>query len=180
MNKHTSKSSRSATAVKAALAALAIGGGLAIGIANNSPDAVAAQSAVASPAQAAASQAAHTVTLYKSPTCTCCRKWGEHLREAGFDVREVISEDVQVLMDERRVPAHLRSCHLGVVGDYVVVGHVPADLVARLLEEKPEVAGIAVPGMPIGSPGMEAFARKDRYDVTAFGPDGAEYVFANR
>ena len=127
-----------------------------------------------------AGAAGPVVTLYKSPTCTCCGNWGDHLREAGFEVRDVILDDVQAVMEERGVPMHLRSCHLGIVGDYVVVGHVPADLAARLLEEKPEVTGIAVPGMPRGSPGMEGFGGDVRYDVIAFGPNGAEHVFATR
>jgi hypothetical protein len=180
MSHRTNRDSRATTAVKTALVALTVGGGLAIGLAKNSPNAVAAQTAGPTSHEAATAHAGQTVTLYKSPTCTCCGAWGDHLRENGFEVREEIRQDVSAIMEERGVPMHLRSCHLGVVGDYTLVGHVPADLAARLLEEKPEVTGIAVPGMPLGSPGMEAFGRKDRYDVTAFGPKGVEYVFETR
>jgi hypothetical protein len=182
MSKHTKKDSRTKTAVKIALVALAVGGGATIGYAKHNPDLLSAQSAAPalSLSEAGITPAEQTVTLYKSPTCTCCAKWGDHLREAGFEVQQVVSDDVQKIMEERGVPMHLRSCHLGVMGDYVLVGHVPANLAVRLLKEKPAVTGIAVPGMPLGSPGMEAFGRTDRYDVTAFGPDGVEYVFESR
>jgi len=179
MGKHTKKDSRTKTAVKIALVTLTLGGGVAIGFAKHNPDILLAQSATPAASVAGVAQTAPTLTLYKSPTCTCCTKWGDHLREAGFKVEVVVSDNVLAVMDEKGVPAHLRSCHLGVLGDFVAVGHVPADLVARLLEEKPAVTGIAVPGMPIGSPGMEGFGRKERYDVTAFGP-GVEYVFETR
>lgn len=177
MSKHTKKDSRRKTTVKVALVALAIGGGATIGYAKHNPGLLSAQSAPVVSHEATEGQ---TVTLYKSPTCTCCGAWGDHLREAGFQVQEVISQDVQAVMEERGVPMHLRSCHLGVVGDYVVVGHIPADAVARLLAEKPEVTGIAVPGMPRGTPGMEGFGGKVAYDVIAFGPEGAEHVFESR
>lgn len=180
MNKRAMKDSRAKTAIKILLVALTVGGGLAIGSARISPSAMAAQAGGPNSSDATVVQGAHTVTLYKSPTCTCCGKWGDHLRENGFEVREEIHADVYAQMDERGIPNHLRSCHFGVVGDYLVVGHVPADLAARLLDEKPEVAGIAVPGMPLGSPGMETFGGKVRYDVIAFGPNGEEYVFESR
>lgn len=170
---------RAKMAVKIGVVALTVGGGLAIGFANSSSNAMAAQSSATASSDATVSRDAHTVTLYKSPTCTCCGKWGDHLRENGFDVREEVRDDVQAVMEERGVPMHLRSCHLGVVDGYTLVGHVPADLAERLLEEKPEVSGIAVPGMPRGSPGMETFGGKHRYDVTAFG-SGVEYVFESR
>lgn len=180
MSNHTRKHSRRKMAAKVALVALTMGGGLAIGYAKQNPSLLSAQTAGPAAHEARVAPAGPTVTIYKSPTCTCCAKWGDHLREAGFAVREVIRDDVSAVMDEHGVPMHLRSCHLGVVGGYVVVGHVPGDLVARLLEDQPELAGIAVPGMPRGSPGMESFTGRDRYDVIAFGPDGVEHVFATR
>lgn len=179
MSNRTRKDRRTVTAVKIALVALTLGGGVAIGFARNGPDLLSAQTS-APATQVTAPRTAQTVTLYKSPTCTCCGKWGDHLREAGFTVRQEVRNDVQAVMEEHGVPTHLRSCHLGVVGDYVLVGHVPSDLAVRLLEEKPAVTGIAVPGMPLGSPGMEALGGTMPYDVTAFGPEGVEYVYASR
>lgn len=180
MGNRTKRTGRTVTAVKIALVALTVGGGAAMGLAGNDANLLSAQTSGAASHAATAPRSAQTVTLYKSPTCTCCGEWGDHLRAAGFTVREEIRDDVQAVLEERGVPEHLRSCHLGVVGGYVLVGHVPADLAARLLEEKPAVTGVAVPGMPLGSPGMETLGGKHRYDVIAFGPGGAEHVFATR
>lgn len=180
MSNRIKKDNRTVTAVKIALVALTMGGGVAIGFAKQNPSILSAQTSGPASSEMTAPRTAQTVTLYKSPTCTCCGKWGDHLREAGFTVRQEVRDDVQAIMEEHGVPMHLRSCHLGVVGDYVLVGHVPADLAVRLLEEKPAVAGIAVPGMPLGSPGMEALGGTMPYDVTAFGPEGVEYVYASR
>lgn len=179
MSNRIEKGGRTVTVVIGALVVLAVGG-VSVRLVTNSPDAVAAQSASLAWAEATAAQDAHTVTLYKSPSCTCCGKWGDHLRAAGFAVREELTENIPAILEEHGVPAHLSSCHLGVVGDYVLVGHVPADLAVRMLEEKLAVTGIAVPGMPLGSPGMEGLGRVDRYDVIAFGPGGAEHVYATR
>ena len=98
------------------------------------------------------------VTVYKSPTCGCCGGWIEHMRKAGFEVREVnVSSSVLLrVKDKYGVPYELRSCHTAVVGDYIVEGHVPPQEVQRLLAERPAVKGIGVPGMPLGSPGMES------------------------
>lgn len=137
------------------------------------------------PAQSNAVQASATelpvVTVYKSPTCGCCSDWVEHMQQAGFEVE---AHDVNDLSDVKArlgvFPQH-QSCHTATVGDYVVEGHVPADLVKKLLEERPEVAGLAVPGMPRGSPGMEMpDGTKDSYDVIAFTSDGRTAVYANR
>lgn len=123
------------------------------------------------------------VTVYKSATCTCCSAWVEHMREAGFEVesRDVPDAELPDIKAELGVGVSHQSCHTAVVGDYVVEGHVPADLVRRMLEEEPEVAGLAVPGMPRGSPGMEMpDGSKDAYDVIAFTDDGDESVYASR
>ena len=98
------------------------------------------------------------VTVYKTPTCGCCRSWVEHLRTHGFRVETHDVEDVQPVRARHGVPAGLASCHTAVVGGYAVEGHVPADLIARLLRDKPRVAGIAVPGMPMGRRGWRARA----------------------
>jgi len=122
---------------------------------------------------------AETVVVYKSPTCGCCGKWVDHLRDNGFQVMVKDRADMVPVKDELGVPFGLRSCHTAKVGGYVVEGHVPADQVKRLLDEKPDVAGLAVPGMPMGSPGMEG-PRKDPYEVIAFRRDGGTRVYARR
>ncbi|MEX2180692.1 MAG: DUF411 domain-containing protein [Gemmatimonadaceae bacterium] len=120
------------------------------------------------------------MTVYKSAACGCCTSWVDHARASGFTVRTVDTEDLASVKQELGVPPALASCHTVVVGAYVVEGHVPADDVKRLLAEKPSVRGIAVPGMPIGSPGMEQGPRSgyQRYDVLAFTRAGATTVFA--
>jgi len=122
-----------------------------------------------------------TVTVYKSATCGCCSKWIDHLRANGFTVSALDVDDVESIKAQYGVPARAGSCHTALVDGYVVEGHVPADSVKRLLAEKPKIAGIAVPGMPLGSPGMEVpSGRVDRYDVLAFDRSGAVTVFERR
>jgi hypothetical protein len=120
------------------------------------------------------------VIVYKSPTCGCCGKWVDHMREAGFEVTTTDVDDVTPIKRKYGLPPGLGSCHTAVVGGYVVEGHVPAEEVKRLLEEQPDVAGIAVPGMPIGSPGMEQGDRVDSYEIVTFDKDGNTTVFATR
>lgn len=117
------------------------------------------------------------IAVYKTPTCGCCSKWEDHLRNAGFDVSSRIVDDVNQVKNEKGVPFSLRSCHTAIVENYVVEGHVPADSIQKLLREAPQdVRGIAVPGMPIGSPGMEG-PNPEKYEVLSFGEAG-EKVFA--
>lgn len=119
------------------------------------------------------------VTVWKSPTCGCCGGWVDHLEEEGFEVEVVDSYDLQAVKAEHGVTADLASCHTAVVDGYVVEGHVPAEDIRRLLAERPDVAGIAAPGMPVGSPGMEVEGRApDAYDVVVFTRDGERSVFA--
>lgn len=120
-----------------------------------------------------------TMTVYRSPSCGCCKKWVEHARGAGFRVDEKELEDLSEVKAMLGVPAALQSCHTAVVGSYVVEGHVPAELVRRLLAQRPAVLGIAVPGMPAGSPGMEG-GTPQRYDVIAFEKSGATRLYARR
>ncbi|MDH5184391.1 MAG: DUF411 domain-containing protein [Gammaproteobacteria bacterium] len=108
------------------------------------------------------------ITVYKSPTCGCCKKWITHLEDNGFDVTAKNVADVNPYKAENGLPPVLASCHTALVDGYVIEGHVPADDIKRLLKEKPAISGLAVPGMPTGSPGMEQGAHKDRYDVVAF------------
>jgi hypothetical protein len=119
------------------------------------------------------------VTVYKSATCTCCAKWIDHLKAAGFPVEVHDVSDVSEYADNAGVPVALRSCHTAIVKGYAIEGHVPADLIKRLLTEQPKIAGLAVPGMVTGSPGMEG-NRKDQYDVVAWSADGKTSVFAHR
>jgi len=125
--------------------------------------------------------AAPKMTVYKSPTCGCCTKWVAHMRNAGFDVTVNDVPNVGEIKAQHHVPADAQSCHTALVGGYVVEGHVPADVVNQLLKEKPAVAGIAVPGMPIGSPGMEsADGNKQAYNVVSFDKAGKTQVYAVR
>lgn len=119
------------------------------------------------------------ITVYKSPTCGCCGKWVDHLEENGFDVKSVDTPDVNPTKMKYGVPRELASCHTALVDGYVVEGHVPADVIKKMLSEEPEIVGLAVPGMPMGSPGMEG-SRVDNYDIIAFQEDGTRSVFASR
>ncbi len=122
-----------------------------------------------------------TVEVYQSPTCGCCTLWVDHLRDEGFTVNAHMVDDhrlTQIKIDAG-LTRELASCHTGIVDGYVVEGHVPAEDVARMLRERPDIAGIAVPGMPIGSPGMEVGDRRDPYDVLAFDKDGNVTVYAS-
>lgn len=120
------------------------------------------------------------IVVYKDPDCGCCRQWVAYLAAHGFAPEAHDRGDMSALKDSLGVPAALRSCHTAVAGRYVIEGHVPAADIVRLLATKPKgVAGLAVPGMPAGSPGMETAGRRDRYDVMAFGATGAARVFAS-
>jgi hypothetical protein len=122
-----------------------------------------------------------TVTVYKNPTCGCCTKWMEHLERAGFTVVGHDVDDLASIKRQQRVPPTLESCHTAIVDVYVVEGHVPADVIQRLLRERPKVAGIAVAGMPAGSPGMEfPDARTQPYNVMAFRAEGGWTVYERR
>lgn len=145
-----------------------------------SPRASLAETALAADAEAVSVGDLPVVTVYKSPTCGCCANWVEHLREAGFQVN-VVDDESRLYEAKRRHaigPAHA-SCHTAEVGNYFVEGHVPASDIQRLLAEGPaDVKGLAVPGMPMGSPGMEG-PRKDDYDVVAIERSGATTVYAS-
>ena len=119
-------------------------------------------------------------TVYKSPTCGCCKLWVEHMEKSGFKVSVIETEDLNPIKLKLGVPAGLGSCHTAKVGDYFVEGHVPASDVKRLLKQKPDVLGISVPGMPIGSPGMEVpSGEKQPYTVTQVNKDGSLSIFSS-
>jgi hypothetical protein len=126
------------------------------------------------------SSAAHaaTMTVMKSPSCGCCAKWVEHVRKAGFDVKVVNVDDIMAVKTKAGVPTKLASCHTTMVGGYVVEGHVPAADIRKLLATKPKARGIAVPGMPMGSPGMEHGDRRQPYQTLLLKADGTTSVFA--
>jgi hypothetical protein len=121
---------------------------------------------------------AEEVVMYKDPHCGCCGKWAEHMRAAGFAVKEVASERMDLVKEDAGVPQALGSCHTAKVGGYVVEGHVPASDVRRMLTEKPAIRGLSAPGMPLGSPGMEGPYAAERYDVVSFDDTGRSTVFA--
>ncbi len=129
------------------------------------------------PLACSAATAEEVMTVYKSPTCGCCEKWIEHLVANGFAVEAHDVRDVHAVKRAKGVPAELASCHTGEIDGYVIEGHVPAADIKRLLEERPPVLGLAVPKMPIGSPGMEG-PHPERYDVMAFDGERAE-VFSS-
>jgi hypothetical protein len=118
------------------------------------------------------------VTVYKSPTCGCCAAWVDHLEASGFRVETVDVDDLDAIKVQYGIPDSLASCHTAVVGGYVVEGHVPAGDVHRLLRERPEAGGLAVPGMPIGSPGMETPGRPSEPYAVLLVDDGGTSVFA--
>ena len=121
------------------------------------------------------------MTVYKSPTCGCCNAWVKHVRAAGYEVEAVDVDDVTPYKKKYGVPLDLSSCHTGVVEGYAIEGHVPADVINRLLRERPKNArGLAVPGMPLGSPGMEVPGRKDAYNVMLIDRGGKASVYAKR
>lgn len=118
------------------------------------------------------------VTVYKSPTCGCCGDWVTHLRDNGFPVTVKARANLRPLKQQVGIPKDLAACHTAIVGNYVVEGHVPAAEIKRLLREQPDLHGISVPGMPIGSPGMERGDRVEPYKVVGFTNAGDTSVFA--
>jgi hypothetical protein len=139
--------------------------------------AVGAMAFTAVPALAA--DALPPVEVFRNPTCGCCGAWIDHLKAAGFDVKVTMVEDTGVARRKYGLPDTFGSCHTAVVAGYVVEGHVPAADVRKLLAMKPRAVGLAVPGMPIGSPGMEMGSRKDPYQVLLVDKQGRERVFSS-
>jgi hypothetical protein len=119
------------------------------------------------------SQAAEeqVITVHKDPNCGCCTGWVRHLQAAGFTVQAIDTAELDAVKTRLGVPADLAACHTAQIAGYVIEGHVPAAALMRFLAEKPNAAGLAVPGMPIGSPGMEG-GTPEPYDVVLFGPAG--------
>jgi len=127
--------------------------------------------AVAGPLRAA--EGLPKVTVTKDPSCGCCSGWVDHLKQAGFPVAVIETSEISSVKTRLGVPRALASCHTAEVGGYVIEGHVPAASIKRLLAEKPQAVGLAVPGMPVGSPGMEVEGMEpDTYEVVLFEPAG--------
>jgi hypothetical protein len=119
------------------------------------------------------------ITVYKSRTCGCCAEWVDHIRADGFAATVHDREDMEQLKDKLGVPKEVRSCHTAQIGRYLIEGHVPAADIRRLVAKQPKVAGLAVPGMPSGTPGMAPPGAKiEGFDVVEFQSDGAIRTFA--
>ncbi|MDC0662830.1 DUF411 domain-containing protein [Marinobacter sp. SS21] len=118
------------------------------------------------------------ITVYKSPTCGCCTDWVRHLEDNGFAVQAINTQDLHTIKAEAGLTPALASCHTAFVGDYVIEGHVRASDIRRLLAEGLPARGLSVPGMPVGSPGMEMGDRQDAYQVLLFNDQGQTRVYA--
>jgi hypothetical protein len=117
------------------------------------------------------------LTIYKSPYCGCCTAWAEQVEQAGFDVTVVEQTDNGLLRKKHAISPELTSCHTAIVEGYAIEGHVPVADIKRLLREKPVIAGLAVPGMPASSPGMDLPGNSDPYQVIAFDKKGKKQVY---
>ena len=121
--------------------------------------------------------AAADIVVYKAPGCGCCERWAAHLRKSGFTVVVRAETNLDAAKTKWNVPPQFESCHTARVGDYTIEGHVPSAAIARLLKERPAIAGLAVAGMPAGAPGMEAGTSHQSYDVVAFDQAGHVSVY---
>ena len=123
------------------------------------------------------------VLSYRSASCGCCKKWVNHLRDNGLEVVDKIVEDVSVIKNQYQIPNNLRSCHSAQIANYTIEGHVPIESINKLFIEKPNINGIAVPGMPIGSPGMRMHSHDshshdyEKYKVVSFSKTGKTKIF---
>ncbi|MDZ4737696.1 MAG: DUF411 domain-containing protein [Rhodospirillaceae bacterium] len=132
-----------------------------------------AATAIIGAAPADADEPVLTGTLYKDPACGCCAEYGAYLRENGFELEIVNTEDMASIKHAHGVPADLEGCHSLTIGDYIVEGHVPVAVILRLLTEQPDIAGISLPGMPMGSPGMSG-DKEAPFEIYAIGDNGED------
>jgi hypothetical protein len=123
--------------------------------------------------------AAAEITVYKSATCGCCKKWISHLEQNGFKVSAFDVKDVVPYKIKNKITPQLASCHTAFVDGYAIEGHVPASDIKRLLTEKPDIHGLTAPGMPMGSPGMEIGDNFNAYDIILMNKDGSSEVYAS-
>jgi hypothetical protein len=138
---------------------------------------LACSSALTFAGAATAKAALPAITTFRNPGCGCCEAWVDAMREAGFNVTMQDDEDLAARAKKLAIPEDLLGCHVAVVGDYILSGHVPPEDVQRMLAESPAIIGLAVPGMPVGSPGMEG-SPVEPYKVIAFAADGTQSVYA--
>ncbi|MBE9005738.1 DUF411 domain-containing protein [Fortiea sp. LEGE XX443] len=118
------------------------------------------------------------ITIYRSPTCSCCGAWLEHVQQHGFKIREDIKTDeMEAIKQKYNLPPELASCHTAIIDGYVMEGHIPADDIKLFLKQKPQLAGLAVPGMPVGTPGMESGNIKQPFTVMTFNQKGEITIF---
>jgi len=127
--------------------------------------------------QSAIAENTKEILVYRSPTCSCCGKWLEHMKQNNFEVKDIVTEDMDQIKAKLGVPKQLASCHTAVIDGYVVEGHVPAADIEKMLKDKPKIAGLSVPGMPMGTPGMEMGGRKDPYQVISFDKDNNQQIY---
>jgi hypothetical protein len=140
----------------------------------------AAVAVVLTAAGATIAQSPATIAVVRDAGCGCCLKWVAHLKRAGYQATVTESSNMAAFKDSKGIPPAARSCHTGVIGGYVIEGHVPAEDIKRLLKERPPIAGLAVAGMPAGSPGMEVPSGAIApYNVLAFDKAGKTSVFAS-
>ncbi|MBD2001149.1 DUF411 domain-containing protein [Leptolyngbya sp. FACHB-541] len=123
------------------------------------------------------SEAMPEIVVYRDPSCSCCGGWMEHLETQGFQATNTPTPEVDALKQQYGIPDDLTSCHTAIIDGYVVEGHVPAEDIKRLLAERPNVVGIAVPGMPVGTPGMESGDERESFSVFSFDEQGNTEVF---
>ena len=117
------------------------------------------------------------MTVYRSPSCGCCGAWIDHVEKQGFQVTDIKTDEMDAIKQQHQLPANLASCHTAIIDGYVIEGHVPADDIKRFLRQKPQMAGLSVPAMPIGTPGMEMKNRKQPFEVLAFNHQGNVEIF---
>ena len=129
------------------------------------------------PSVAVAQEARPFATIFKNPQCSCCESYGDYLEASGYEVKMVATHDLALIKERQGVPAGLEGCHTMLIGGYFVDGHVPVDSVNRLLQERPRISGITLPGMPAGSPGMGG-AKTGTWTITGVAADGATSVYA--
>ncbi|WP_228016622.1 DUF411 domain-containing protein [Synechocystis sp. LEGE 06083] len=117
------------------------------------------------------------MTVYRSPSCGCCGGWIDHVKKQGFQVTDIKTDEMDVIKQQHQLPQTLASCHTAIINGYVIEGHVPADDIKRFLKQKPQMAGLSVPAMPSGTPGMEMENRKQPFEVLAFNNKGKVEIF---
>jgi hypothetical protein len=136
-----------------------------------------AVSVILLPIQSTHAASVPAIAVYRDPSCRCCGGWIDHLAEQGFQPQNIETADMERLKQQYGVPDDLTSCHTAIINGYVIEGHVPAADIQRLITERPDVVGITVPGMPVGTPGMESGDRRDSFTVFSFDQQGNQAVF---